>query len=145
MVKLSAAKMSSIVALDVGTVRVGVARANSIARIAEPLHVLRRDEKFWDELNNVLKTEEAELVVLGLPRNLSGDDTVQTTHTRQFADEFAVRQQIPYVFQDEALTSHKAETELLKRKKAYSKAEIDALAACYILDDYLQEHSSEVR
>jgi RNase H-fold protein (predicted Holliday junction resolvase) len=42
--------------------------------------------------------------------------------------------------QDEALTSKHAEAELTSAKKHFSKADIDALSAVYILEDYLKEH-----
>jgi RNase H-fold protein (predicted Holliday junction resolvase) len=47
------------------------------------------------------------------------------------------------VFQDEALTSRKAESELNKRGKPYAKGDVDALAATYILEDYLTQQENK--
>lgn len=129
--------MGSIVALDVGDVRVGIARADAIARIAAPLTTLQRGKAFWQDLEHLLGEESAEKVIIGLPRNLSGDDTEQTCRVRKFAHELEERIALPWAFQDEALTSQKAEETLRASKKPYSKPDIDAHAAMYILDDYL--------
>ena len=129
--------MASIIALDVGDVRVGVARAHAVARIAEPLVTLSRHDDFWRSLSELVKAQEAELMVVGLPRSLEGMDTAQTVQIRAFANELAQHISLPQVFQDEALTSHKAEVALRAAKKPYQKSDIDALAATYILEDYL--------
>jgi putative Holliday junction resolvase len=135
--------MACIIALDVGDVRVGVARAHPVARIAEPLATLLRQDHFWRSLAELLEAQEAELVVVGLPRNLDGDDTAQTARVREFAKDLAQHTTLPQVFQDEALTSHKAETELQATKKSYQKSDIDALAATYILADYLMTQGNQ--
>lgn len=130
---------NSIISLDVGQKRVGVARANAIARLASPLTTLIRGDVFWDDLGKLIADESADLAVIGLPRNLSGDDTQQTQSTREFIAEFRQRFDIPVETQDEALTSRKAEKELKAKGKKYVKGDIDALAATYILEDYLHE------
>jgi len=131
--------MGSIIALDVGEKRVGVARADSVARLAEPLSTLIRDETFWQSLEKVLATELATMVVVGLPRSLSGDETRQTEATREFIRELKNRITTPIVLQDEALTSKKAEQELNSRGRKFTKADVDALAATYVLEDYLHD------
>ncbi len=131
--------MNNIIALDVGERRVGIAVANRIARIASPLTTLENNDSFWNELQSIIDKESADLIVMGLPRNLSGDDTDQTRYVRDFARNLTT---VPVIFQDEALTSVKAEEELKKRGKAYAKGDIDALSATYILEDYLIQHRS---
>lgn len=132
-------KIRNIIALDVGSVRVGVARTNTLARLPQPLTTLKRGESFWDELEQLLEKEEVDDIVVGLPRNLQGDDTDQTKATKDFVTELQGHTPLPVHFQDEALTSKKAEQELAGRNKPYPKEAIDALAASYILDDYLRE------
>lgn len=127
---------TNILSLDVGTSRVGVAIASQIARLPRALTTLHNDELFWQNLEQLLASEDIGLVVVGLPRNLSGDDTAQTTYVREFATHITT---VPTVFQDEALTSVKAEAELKQRGKQYQKGDIDALAATYILEDYLSQ------
>lgn len=131
--------MSSILSLDVGERRIGVAIASEIARFARPFTTLANDEHFMSTLDQILKDESVTTIVVGLPRNLSGEDTAQTDYVRKFTEQLD-RDMI--IFQDEALTSRKAETELRQRGKPYVKGDIDALAATYILEDYLSQTRS---
>lgn len=126
--------MSSVLALDVGNSRVGVARASSIARLPEPLTTLVNDDTIFEKIQLLVEEHAAKVVVVGLPRNLSGEDTDQTRIVRQFASKLTGAS---IVFQDEALTSKKAEAELAKRGGSFAKGDVDALAATYILEDYL--------
>ena len=76
--------------------------------------------------------------MVGYPRNQSGEPTQQTAYVEQFVEALQpVDATIKY--QDESLTSIKAEDILKKRKKPYEKGDIDALAASLILQDYLEE------
>lgn len=125
---------NSILALDVGERRVGVAIASIVARLPRPLTTLANTDTIWQEIEQLAANEAVDVVVVGLPRNLSGNDTAQTKYARDFA---AKLRGLTIKFQDEALTSVKAETELKTRGKPYAKGDIDALAATYILEDYL--------
>jgi putative Holliday junction resolvase len=136
---------SNILALDVGSARIGVAIAHSVARLPRPLTTLTNSDAVFDELRQLIASEEVGQIVVGLPRNLSGDATAQTGVAEAFADQVARLTGLPTTMQDEALTSVKAEKELKARGKAYAKGDVDALAATYILDDYLrmQEGASQ--
>lgn len=127
---------TNLLALDVGGARIGVAVASSIARIAHPLTTLNYSETVVDEIGQIIKDEGVGILVVGLPRNLSGQETGQTASVQEFAKKLESLG-LPINFQDEAVTSAKAEAELQARGKPYTKADIDALAATYILDDFL--------
>jgi putative holliday junction resolvase len=128
----------SFIALDVGDKRVGVARANDLARLASPLTTLERGDAFWLALEKLLASESPAVILVGLPRNLSGDDTAQTAAIRQFVVDLKQHTDTPIITQDEALTSRHAEAELRARGKPFAKGDVDALAATYILEDYLR-------
>jgi len=128
---------SSFLALDVGDVRVGVALANAEVRFANPLTTLTNDDSFWVRLEELIGEHDVILIVVGLPRNLNGDATEQTRKVEAFAELLQAKINLPVRLQDEATTSVKAEAELRQRGKPYEKADIDALAATYILEDYL--------
>jgi putative holliday junction resolvase len=130
---------TNLIALDVGDKKVGIARANSVARLPGPLTTLTRDDAFWPSLKKLLAEESAGVIVVGLPRSLSGNDTDQTKLTRTFVTELEGHVGLPVVMQDEALTSQKAEKELQARGKKFAKGDVDALAATFILEDYLNE------
>ena len=127
-----------IIGLDIGTVRTGVARAHTIARIASPLAIIDMADDFIGQLQAIIASEGAVALVAGLPRNMSGDDTAQTAFVRETVEGIEASVALPVYFVDEALTSEKAETELKARKKPYAKGDIDMLAACYILEDALE-------
>ena len=94
---------------------------------------------FLPELKNIIVSENAAALVVGRPRGLSGQQTAQTKRTEIFAEELKTLG-LPVYFQDEAVTSKQAEAELQARGKPYKKSDIDALAAAYILEDWLREH-----
>ena len=129
----------TILALDVGTKRIGLALASFAARIPSPYSTLQHDEHVWDELSKVCSQEGVTQLVVGLPRGLDGQSTAQTAYAEAFADELARKLELPISLVDEAVTSRQAEAELLARGRSFAKGDIDALAAVYILDDYLSE------
>lgn len=126
---------NSILGIDVGTKRVGLARAQGQGMLlAVPWKTVAPSE-----LTAVIKQEGPfDTVVVGLPRSLSGADTAQTLAVRRFVDDVIVRKlHIEPVFQDEAATSAVAEERLKESGKPYTKPDIDAEAAAIILQDYL--------
>jgi putative holliday junction resolvase len=127
----------SILALDVGGTRIGVAKADAELRFASPLTTLTNSDAIWQQLADLSREYNAQTVVVGLPRGLQGQETPQTLICRQFAKNLSEQLKIPIELQDEAMTSVKAEDELRSRGKPYEKADIDSLAATYILEDYL--------
>ena len=131
---------SSILALDVGGKRIGVASANAVARIASPLTTIENNDDTMGMLQALVDKHDVEILVLGLPRGLNGQRTGQTETIEQFAEVVKKHIDLPLFWQDEAVTSRKAEAELKARAKPYRKEDIDALAATYILDDFLGEH-----
>ncbi len=132
--------ISTIIALDVGDKRIGVASANTMARLPSPLKTLQRGPHTVQDIAQLVRGEGATALVLGLPRNLSGEHTAQTRSVEAFAEELQQALDIPLYWQDEALTSRKAEAELESRGKPYQKGDIDALSATYILEDYLRDN-----
>ena len=131
---------SAILALDVGERRIGVAKAGAVARIPGPLLTLDHAEDIFQKIAALLQEHEAAALVVGLPRGLSGQHTQQTGTIEAFVTELKNHVTVPMYWQDEAVTSEKAEAELKRRGKPYAKGDIDALAATYILDDFLGEH-----
>lgn len=128
---------TNIIALDVGERRVGVAIAHKVARLPRPLVTLQRGPDFWEDLKKLLADQSVSMIVVGMPRNLSGNDTAQSTATRTFIQELGQHTDVPIETTDEALTSKQAREELTARGKTFTKGDIDALAAVYILKDYL--------
>ena|ERR1035437_10564175 len=133
-------QVNTILALDVGGQRVGVAIASGEVKFAHPLTTLDKPETVIDDIKELISQHDVGTIVIGLPRGLNGQETDQTATVRAFVEKLKTDMTIPFVFQDEALTSIKAEDELNKRGKVYSRGDIDALAATYILEDYIVEN-----
>jgi putative Holliday junction resolvase len=132
-------------ALDVGEKRIGVAVASLSVRMARPLTTLNDSSRFMEGISDIVRDESAGWIVVGLPRGLDGQDTGQTEQVRSFGEELQTYLKtngldVPVYWIDEAVTSAKAEEELRARGKPYRKEDIDALAATYILEDFLEEH-----
>ena len=129
-----------IIGLDVGTKRIGVARADSSTRIAVPVGFIPVDGSEWAELEEIAALNNTNLFVLGMPRSNEGNETQQSLYVRNFAKTLVGN--IPGAkvrFQDESLTSVEAERRLKARKKNYMKGDIDAEAAAIILQDFLED------
>jgi len=134
--------IATILALDVGERRIGVAVASQAVRLANPLTTIENNDSVLDTLATLAREQHAAALVVGMPRGMSGQRTKQTEIIEAFVLGVRQRLDLPIYWQDEALTSHQAKKELEARGKPYVKEEIDALAACYILEDFLKEHFS---
>lgn len=135
---------ATVIGLDYGAKRIGVARASVDLAIAQPHAVLTNDASLFQKITTLIDEEQVQQIVVGLPRNLSGEDTKQTSEVRSFVRTLRAQVSIPVTLQDEAGTSKKAQVELQARKpsakkqrQAIATTSIDALAATYILEDFI--------
>lgn len=129
-----------LIGLDVGTVRIGVAIADGDVRIAVPSDVVEVDGNEVRRIAELVISNDIDTIVIGYPRNQSGEATAQTTVVEEFADklqDFDAK----IVFQDESLTSVIAEQRLTARGQNFTKADIDSEAAAIILQDYMEQYS----
>lgn len=131
--------MANVLALDVGGRRIGVAKGDTILRIAHPYRAVLVDGSELSELQAITKEVEPEKIVVGFPRNQSGEQTAQTETVQAFAEQLK-QLGVDIVFQDESLTSVIAEQRLREAGRPYTKEMIDAEAAAIILQDYLESH-----
>jgi putative holliday junction resolvase len=122
--------------IDVGTVRVGVAIVNIDGGIPFPLGVLQRAQGRAERgLLALIKEHSPEKIVVGLPLNADGTESLQCQDVRGFCRRLSKRTSTPLVFADEY---HSSEDALeLSRQSGKARSEIDDLAACIILQRYL--------
>lgn len=125
----------NLLGLDVGTKRIGVSVARGGVKLAVPLDTVSVDGQEVKKIVRLYNEENAELCVVGLPRNQSGEETEQTRFTKQFAQKLE-KPSLNITWQDESLTSVRAKDEI--GNKSTEKGQVDALAATYILQDYLE-------
>jgi putative holliday junction resolvase len=130
--------------VDVGTVRVGVARSDPAGILASPLVTLARDERTGtdlDELARLVADVGAAGVVVGLPRTLRGVEGKSSEMARKYADALAARiAPIPVEHVDERLTTVSAQRKLHQNGVRGSKkvrAIIDQAAAVELLQQWL--------
>jgi putative Holliday junction resolvase len=126
---------TNLLGLDIGERRIGVARVNLVARLPQALTTLSNDDSFVSKLKDLIKQYQIDGLVVGLPRNLKGEETAQSGYTRHFSKDKLTGLGLPIIWQDETLSSVAAAEDMNKRK--LKSDNIDALAAEIILDDYL--------
>jgi putative holliday junction resolvase len=129
----------TFIALDVGEKRIGVATASTAVRIAIPLTTIEVDGNEIHEIAKIVADEDVDTIVVGYPRNQSGEATAQTAYVEAFTEN--IKDMTNIAFQDESLTSVMAENQLKTIGGSYTKGDIDARAAAIILQDYLELHS----
>jgi len=99
----------------------------------------------WQAVKQCLHEWAPSRLLVGLPYNMDGSDTVLTATCRAFGDELARRFGLPVEFVDERLTSRAATDELREARRSGAKTrrvrpeDIDALAARLILESWLRE------
>lgn len=132
-------------AVDVGTVRVGVAVSDPDGILATPVVTLARDTESAgdiDEIVTLVATRGVVEVVVGLPRTLRGHDGASAHAARQYADTLAPRiAPVPVVMVDERMTSVTANRILAERRVPgrSRRAVVDQIAAVAILQSRLDE------
>lgn len=134
-----------IIGLDVGTKRIGVAKADTSVRIAIPNGYVLVNGQEIPEILRIARLNDTNFFVVGLPRSNDGNETAQSAYVRKFADTLAASMPGARIyFQDESLTSVVAEERLKKRKKNFEKGEIDAEAASIILQDFIEHYAAKL-
>jgi putative Holliday junction resolvase len=131
-----------IIGLDYGSVRTGVARINSVAKLSQPLEpiIANNDDTILLAVNKLITNHDAVAIVVGLPRSLEGQDTDQTRSAQAFARKIQTATRVPVYMIDEAGTS-KAARERIGEKKNQS---IDSAAAAILLEDFINARDTEL-
>ena len=137
--------MGKALGIDFGTKRVGLALSDRSNIIASPYRTLNyvSEKDLITQLETVVSENDIEILVLGLPINMKGEDTVQRKKVRNFKEILSTLQ-IPIVFEDERLSSVSAINSLILQnvKTGHNKPEIDKTAAAIILQQYLDKNSN---
>jgi putative Holliday junction resolvase len=138
-----------LLSLDLGSKRVGVAVSDEQWLAVRPLQALSR--RSWKELlrqvSEIVRSFDAQALVLGLPLLLDGIEGEAAQETRRLARNFQLSLKIPVFMQDERLTSHEAEKSLLGEGHSHEslREELDSRAAAIILEDFISSRMSGFR
>ena len=135
-----------VLALDIGSVRIGIAMTDELCVIVSPYETYIR-KNFDTDLRYVaglVKENNVGLVICGLPVSMDGNENAQTEYTKGFAERLKGLIEVPLKYQDERLSTIAAEDVLLKAKMRRDKRKnnIDKIAAAIILESYLNKTSS---
>lgn len=130
-----------ILAIDPGTVRLGLALSDPSGTIAQPLSVLARRSEPEDlkALTELVERHEVGMIVIGLPRLMDGRLDAAARQAQAFGAQVARATGRPVAYWDERLTSVAAERYLIEQGKRRIKRrqEIDRMAATLLLQGYL--------
>ena len=135
-----------IIGLDLGNRTVGVALSDYLGIIANPVGTFRFEEQDLDTalelVENVIKENQVEKIVLGLPKNMNGTIGPQAEYCLKFKEMLEEKTKLEVVMIDERLTSRQADVIMLKADMSRQKRKknVDKLAATIILQTYLDRH-----
>ncbi len=132
--------MPRILGIDYGERRIGVAISDSSGMVATPLRVVDvGDGRELDELARIASQERVELVVVGLPLRLAGDEGLAAQRVREFVAVLSERVSVPVVTWDERMTTAQAERAMLAGgvRRRQRRGRIDKVAAALVLQSYL--------
>ena len=132
--------------IDYGRRRIGLALSDDEGLIARGLGVIDR-QKAPDHINELLRIIESEkpsAIIFGLPLGADDEETVMSREVREFAQIIADKSGMPVRFTDESFTSKKAAELMMHRKKKArrDKSLSDRIAACLILQGYIDTKST---
>jgi putative pre-16S rRNA nuclease len=130
-----------ILAIDPGTVRLGLAISDPSGTIAQPLSVLARRSPGEDlkALAALVEQHEVGLIVIGLPRTMNGRLEAAAEQAQAFGAEVARATGRPVAYWDERLTTVAAERYLIEqgKRRRRRRQEVDRMAATLLLQGYL--------
>lgn len=125
--------------IDVGKARVGVARCDPDGMLATPVETVPRDDASIARILTLADEHGAFELVVGLPLNMSGDDTPSTRDAREFAALLASSSARPVRLVDERLSTVSAHAALRGsgRSQRSSRSIVDQVAAVILLQQAL--------
>ncbi|HEY2463902.1 MAG TPA: Holliday junction resolvase RuvX [Steroidobacteraceae bacterium] len=138
-----------VLAFDFGLRRIGVACGDTVSRNASALETVPAGPKGprWESISAMIRDWQPDLAVVGLPYNVDGSDNEMTGAARAFAADLAQRYALQVVMVDERYSSLEAAARLQTaresglRRRRVAKADVDAAAACVILERWFSEET----
>ncbi len=138
-----------VLAFDYGRRRIGVACGDTLSRSATPLGIVAAgvEGPRWPDLDVLVKRWQPALAVVGLPYNVDDTQSAMAASARQFAAAVGSRYGLQVALVDERYSSLEAATRLREaresgaRKRRVAKADVDAHAACVILERWFTQEN----
>ncbi len=138
-----------ILALDVGSKRIGLAVSDGLGITAQGLGVIQRRtlEMDLEALRKTVSENEISSLLIGLPLNMNGTVGEKALEVKELGEILQKELGLPVEYQDERLSTKAVEGTLISADVRRSKRRqvVDKLAAAYILQGYLDRKNSEKR
>ena len=136
--------MGRYLGIDNGEKRVGLALSDPLKIIATPFRTLlvhNTNQVIW-ELDKIIDEQDVELIVVGNPLGMKGQQTAQTKRAIEFTDKLR-DMKYKVMLEDERLSSVSAKRAMIEQeiKTGYNKELIDQTAAAIILQQFLDKQS----
>ena len=126
-------KHITLLGVDFGLRKIGVAVGQMITRTANPVATLKAQDGIpnWDHIQELINVWEIDGIVVGIPLNMDGSKQMLTFAAQRFANKIEARFRLPVYRVDERLTTVEA--------KRHQQTEVDSYAAKLILEQWLHE------
>ncbi len=139
-----------IMGLDFGSKTVGVAISDPLLLTAQGIETIERKEenklrKTLARIEELIVAYEVEEIVLGLPLHMDDSVGVRAELSLEFKEKLERRTGLPVVMWDERLTTVAAERVMIEAgiRREHRKEHVDRIAACFILQGYLDRRNNE--
>lgn len=131
-----------VLGVDLGSKRIGVATSDISGMLATPLTVLTRTKSQrldHEELERLVRQEEAEAIVVGLPLNMDGSEGSAAIAARREVERMATVVSVPVYLHDERRTTVEADRVMMERdlNAQERRKVVDKVAAAFILQAWL--------
>ena len=137
-----------IMGLDFGAKTVGVAVSDPLLLTAQGIEIIRREEenklrRSLARIEELIVEYEVEEIVLGLPKHMNNTEGVRVELTMDFKDKLERRTGLPVELWDERLTTVAADKAMLEAglRREERREHVDKIAACFILQGYLDKRN----
>lgn len=140
-----------LLGIDFGHRRIGIATTDATGTIARGVTTIdrKKNPQYLPLIQDIIDQEAPEKIIFGLPLGPDDEETEMCASVRNFQQKIydKLKIELPFDFQDESFSSVRTH-EIMKRtsskKKRAQKENIDRLAACLILEDYIRESSGSL-
>ena len=134
-----------LLGIDYGEKRIGLAITDPLKIFVKPFDTIDNDSiaNVIEKLKLIIKTQQIEKIILGLPVSVSGEESTKTIEVKDFYNELLKNLDVPINFWDERYSTVEANEFLIKKGVNWKKSrkEIDKIAAAVILKSYLDTNT----
>jgi putative Holliday junction resolvase len=138
--------IKTVIGFDYGLKHIGVANGQTVTSTANPLAILKAQDgqPNWQQVENILKEWQPDLVIVGLPLNMDGSESDMSKRAKKFANRVHGRFGVAVTTVDERLSSYEAKRNIIQQsgRRDFGDNTVDAVAAQIIVQDWLNSHAS---